>query len=81
MSQAALSLNTPKVDVTRFVQWTEYPDRPLVRVGGTGRRAGQTGYALGNIALKHAGGYEVVVQFGDGKVESFAPMSLFPGAV
>lgn len=78
MTQAALALNTPKLDLSRFVQWNEYPERPLVRVGGVGRRAGQVGSALGNVALKHASGYEVVVQFSDGRVESFAPLDLFP---
>lgn len=76
MSQ--LALNTPKIDLLRFVQWAEYADQPRVRVAGVGKRGGQIGRALGNVSLKHAGAYEVVVLFDDGKIESFAPMSLFP---
>lgn len=79
MSQ--LALNTPKPDLLRFVQWAEYPDQPAVRVAGTGKRGGQVGRALGNVSLKHDGGYEVVVLFDDGKMESFTPMSLFPAEV
>lgn len=73
-----LSLNTPKIDLLRFVQWAEYPDQPLVMVAGMGKRGGHIGRALGNISLKRAGGYEVIVLFDDGKIESFAPMALFP---
>lgn len=77
--QDALALDTPAVELSRFVVWNEYPDRPAFRVGGVGgRRSGQEGIALGNIALKHAGGYEVVMQFPDGKIDSFHPMNLFP---
>lgn len=79
MSQ--LSLNTPKIDLLRFVQWAEYPDQPRVMVAGVGKRGGQVGLALGNVSLKHDGGYEVVVLFDDGRIESFAPMSLFPAEV
>lgn len=81
-AQQSIGLNTPKVDISRFVQWNEYPEPRNVRVGGCGgRRSGQIGMALGNVALKHAGGYEIVVLFPDGKVESFAPLDLFPEAI
>lgn len=47
-------------------------------VGGMGRRGGQIGVAIGSLALKHAGGYEIVLRFPDGKIDSFSPMALFP---
>lgn len=77
--QESLALNTPKIDLEKFVQWTEYTTRPKLRVSGYGgRRSGQEGVALGNIALKHTGGYEIVMQFPDGKIDSFNPHALFP---
>lgn len=79
MGQKALNLNAPAIDLTRFVAWNEYPDRPFVVIaGGEGRRAGQRGRALGCVALKRSPGYDVVVEFADGKVESFSPMAIFP---
>lgn len=77
-SQQSLALDTPGIALHKFVKWTPYAIRRRVLVAGVGRRGGQVGTALGNIALRHAGGYEVVVEFPDGKQESFAPMALFP---
>lgn len=67
-----------QIDVSRFVKCNAYPEPRSVKVGGCGRRAGQAGMAIASIALKHAGGYEVVVEFPDGKLDSFAPLDLFP---
>lgn len=77
MSQKSLGLETPKIDVSRFVQWSPSPEPQRVILAGERARR-RAGLALGIIGLKHAGGYEVVVQFDDGKIESCHPMNLLP---
>ena len=67
-------------DVSRFVRFEETPNGGRYRVGPGDRRAGHTGKVIGVISLKHADGYEVVLQLDDGKIDSFAPMQLFPEA-
>jgi len=66
------------VDVSRFVTWTPVEDGQYLRVGSGDQRAGQRGRQIGVIALKHSPGYEVVMQLDNGRIESFAPMQLFP---
>lgn len=69
---------TTTVDVRRFVQFNPNPARSKVMPYGIGRRSGEVGEAIGTICFKHDSGYEVVVEFDDGKQESFAPNALRP---
>lgn len=79
LRQATLGLAAPAIDLSRFVEWQEYPEpRDVVIAGQGGRRAGQQGRAIGCIGLKRSPGYDVLVEFPDGKIESFSPMSIFP---
>lgn len=79
MKQSRLELKTTAIDIRKFVHFEPVEDGREVFVGGMGGKRSQgRGVVVGIISLKHAGGYEVLVQFGDGKIEAFAPMSLFP---
>jgi len=60
------------VDVTQSTQPTKW------RVAGFGRRGGQVGIDVAVVGFKHGNGYEVILCFDDGKLDSFAPMALFP---
>ena len=69
---------TPE-NIARLVHYEVFNTGQRWQVAGFGgRRSGQIGVAIGTLALKHAGGYEVVLRFPDGKIDTFAPMSLFP---
>lgn len=50
--------------------------RPAGQPGS--RRYGERGLAIASLGLKHSGGYEIILQFEDGKFESFNPQLLFP---
>ncbi len=76
--QLSLPLATTKLDVRRFVKFHPDPFGSRWLVGPGDGRAGQLGRSLGTIALKHAGGYEVVLELDSGKIDSFSPMQLFP---
>jgi len=78
--QPPLDLPPAKIDLGKFVIFSKPACQPChYRVSGIGtKRAGQVGQHAGTIGLRHCGGYEVLLQFEDGKVESFSPMSLFP---
>lgn len=67
-----------QVDLSRLVTWTPVEDGPRLRVGSGDQRAGQRGVQIGVIAFKHSPGYEVVLQLDNGRIDSFAPMQLFP---
>lgn len=64
----------------RFAKVTPAMDAQYWQVSGEGRgrRSQQTGKAIAIVGLVHAGEYEVVLQFPDGKLDSFSPFSLFP---
>ena len=79
MSQQSLGLETRDIDLAKFVKFEPSTSPMRYTVSGAGgRRSGQTGLCLGVISLKHASGYEVLLEFPDGKVDSFAPLDLFP---
>ncbi len=65
----------------RFVEIIRIPHDAWWRVTPSpgARRAGQVGKAVANVGLRHAGGYELVLKFQDGKLDSFAPNNLSPG--
>lgn len=65
-------------ELARLVRFEAITNGQQWRVGGVGVRSGQTGRAVGIIALKHSAGYEVVLRFADGKHDTFSPMTLFP---
>ena len=70
---------TPTIDIAKLVQWNPSPLGARYVAASGDKRAGQTGTVLGTIALRHASGYEVVMQMdGTGKIETFAPRGLFP---
>jgi hypothetical protein len=78
-AQQAIMPVTTAIDVRRFVRFEAIEDGRQVFVGGMGgKRSQEQGTTIGIISLKKAGSYEVLVQFADGKIESFTPMSLFP---
>ena len=67
------------LDVRRFVQVNEFSEPyPRYVVGSGNSRVGQRGAAIATIGLKHAGGYEILMHMDNGRIESFAPMQLFP---
>lgn len=83
MKQQRLDVTTD-IDLRRFIHFARDPNPSPVMVGGmpgAGRRGGEVGTAIGVIGLKHVNGYEVLVEFSDGKIESFNPMELFPAEV
>lgn len=47
-------------------------------VGPGDKRQGSRGVAVATIGFRHSRGYEVVLQLDNGKLDSFAPMQLFP---
>ncbi|MGH8463091.1 MAG: hypothetical protein ACRER5_03025 [Pseudomonas sp.] len=69
----------PTVDIAKLVQWNPSPLGARYVAASGDKRAGQSGTVLGTIALRHASGYEVVMQMDHtGKIETFAPNGLFP---
>lgn len=64
--------------VAGVVRYEETPDGSHWRVGPGDQRQGQVGRAIGILALRHVSGYEVVLQFDGGKVDTFSPMQLMP---
>ena len=60
------------VDVTLVTNGMEY------RVGSGSQHVGASGKQVAVIALKRSGGYEIVLQLENGKLESFTPTQLFP---
>lgn len=77
-TQQALQLDVTAIDLARFVDFNVITEPQPWRVAGFGRRGRQIGMSVGVIALRHAAGYEVVLQFPDGKLDSFNPHDLFP---
>lgn len=77
-SQASLPLSTPSIDIARLVVFNENPFRSRWVVGASSKRSGQIGECLGTIGLRHGSGYEVVLLFDDGKIDTYAPLSLYP---
>lgn len=75
---ASLPLATTALDVGRFVTFTPDPAGARWEVGPGDKRAGQVGTCLGIIGFRHASGYEVVLQLDNGRIDSFAPLSLLP---
>lgn len=78
MQRQLPGLDAGKIDISRLVKYEPMPNGGVVRVLGVGRRSSEIGQCIGIISLKHASGYEVVVRFDDGKIETFSPMGLAP---
>lgn len=79
MKQAALNLdNTGGLDLSRFVEFQPNELGGYCKPAGVGRRAYEVGRVLGSLSIRHARGYAIVLQFPDGKIETFDPMGLFP---
>lgn len=77
--QIAMNMQVSNIDLRRFVKFEPATGQQHYRVGGIGgRRSGEEGLCVGVICLRHSAGYEVVLQFSDGKVESFSPHALLP---
>ena len=77
--QLDMPLPVTDIDLRRYVKFEPSTAPSWWCVGGErGRRVGEHGLLVGTIQLKHAGGYEVLLQFPDGKLDSFAPNGLFP---
>lgn len=62
----------------RFVDVTIDPNAETWKVMKTCSRMGEIGRAVAVIGLKHSSGYEIVIRFADGKMESFTAMDLYP---
>lgn len=72
-------MKLPDKVLLKFIQFNEAPGDTFNVVGGIfGRRAGQIGRFIGTIGLRHVAGYEIVLQFPDGKMDTFNPHDLFP---
>lgn len=70
---------THDIDVRKFVDFHPNQQPSLVTIPGLqGRRWGEIGKTVGTICLRHSNGYEVLVEFQDGKIESFSPHGLIP---
>lgn len=67
-----------EVDVRRFVDFNPDPFGRRWIVGPGEQRQGQRGKSLGTIDLRHGSGYSVILQMDDGRLDTFAPMSLYP---
>jgi len=65
--QAALALDTPDIDISRFVKFEAATSEVYYTPAGMGRRAGEAGKLVGVITLQHSSGYEALLQFPDGK--------------
>lgn len=77
--QASVRLPVTTVDLGRFVKFEPASSDQHYRVGGEGgRRSGEIGLCAGTIGLRHSSGYEVLLQFADGSLDSFRPHDLFP---
>lgn len=76
--QVALNIGALPLDVSKLVVFNPNPHGQRWRSASGDFRRGVEGVAIGTICLKHASGYEVVLQMDDGSIDSFAPMSLFP---
>lgn len=63
----------------RFVQIVPYTQPTYWRVVRSGKYSGLVGRAVCNINLRHDPGFEVVLAFEDGSMESFASQALAPG--
>lgn len=70
---------TPEWIRQKFTEVTMSSHDQRWRVGGMGgRMSGQVGKLLATVGLRHSPGYEVVLQFKDGTIDSFAPHNLSP---
>ena len=76
--QLALGLDVTTINIAKLIRWKPVTDGARWRVGGTGRMSGQAGRGVGIISLRRHSGYEVVLQFDDGSIDTFAPLSLYP---
>lgn len=76
--QQLLDLGAMRVDLNRLVVFNPDPfgARWVSQEGS--KRSGLRGKSLGTICLRHAAGYEVLLLLDNGRIESFAPDSLYP---
>lgn len=52
-------------------------DGPRYIVGSGDKRMGQRGQLVATVGIKHGGGYVVVLNLDNGKLDSFNPMGVF----
>lgn len=79
MRQAnGLGLATTDLDLNRLVDFHPAPHSTRYVVVEGSKRDGTAGVILGTIALRHAGGYEVVLQLDNGRIDTFGPHGLRP---
>ncbi|KWK81861.1 MULTISPECIES: hypothetical protein [Burkholderia] len=64
--------------IARFVELEIVEDGARYIVGAGDRRAGLRGMLIAVIRFRHDGGYEVVLQLDNGKLDSFSFMQLLP---
>lgn len=64
--------------IARFVDLELVEDGARYIVGAGDRRAGQRGTLIAVLRFRHDGGYEVVLQLDNGKLDSFSFMQLRP---
>lgn len=77
-AQASFDLGKTRVDLNRLVTFNADPFGARWMCVEGSRRFGLRGRSLGTICLRSASGYEVVLLLDDGRIESFAPLSLLP---
>lgn len=74
----ALDLGPVSVDLNRLVDFHPDPRGAMWESVEGSKRCGLRGKSLGTIGLRHAGGYEVLLQLEDGTLATFSPQALQP---
>lgn len=69
--------NLKELNLRKYVRVEATPPTQY-QIGGVGRRGGQIGTSIAVIGFKHASGYEVLLQFPDGKLDTFTAFDCFP---
>lgn len=76
----ALDLGPTRVDLNKLVAFNPDPHGTKWRCIEGSERRGLIGVSIGTICLRHAAGYEVLLQLEDGRLASFAPDALAPAS-
>ncbi|MBN3507183.1 hypothetical protein [Burkholderia cenocepacia] len=62
----------------RFIDVELVENGPRYVVGAGDSRTGARGTLIAVVRLRHAGGYELILQLDNGKLDSFSSMQLYP---
>lgn len=76
----ALNLGPARVDLNKLVAFNPDPHGATWTCIEGSERRGLVGVSIGTICLRHAAGYEVLLQLEDGRLASFSPDVLVPAS-